>query len=187
MQTSPHVRSAQDGVNDALWARANQLGVEVLNQADAFVNVSAKCRALHAIAKALVCEHNALGQEGLNPLDPLEMLTQLPKSEQQLAQFAGVLDQQAGAIRRAFDTHKLVMTSFPFSWLPLRPRVAFGEQMIHRAYNAAKEALNREKPALIDADQNLRNVMSLFHGQALVGLEEDVENLVDSLCVFLRK
>lgn len=25
MQTSPCVRSAQDGVNDALWARANQL------------------------------------------------------------------------------------------------------------------------------------------------------------------
>jgi hypothetical protein len=170
MQTSPHVRSAQDGVNDALWARANQLGVEVLSKADACVNVSAKCHALHAIAEALLCEQNALA-----------MFPRLPASEQQLARFAGVLDQQAGAIRRAFDTHKLVMTSFPFSWLPLRPRVAFGEQMIHRAYNAAKEALNREMPALIDADHILRDVLKSLDGPALVPLVDDAENLVNSL------
>lgn len=170
MQTSPRVRSAQDDVNDALWARANQLGVEVLSKADAFENVSAKCCALHTIAESLLCTQNALA-----------MFPQLPKSEQQLARFAGVLDQQAGAIRRAFDTHKQVMTSFPFSWLPLRPRVAFGEQMIHRAYNTAKEALNREMPALIDADHMLRDVLKSLDGSALVPLEKEAKNLVNSL------
>jgi hypothetical protein len=176
MLGASHVQADSRGAAELLWDRANALSSEVLGKEKEFQHVSEICRALNAVAQSCVDDLTTLEQTHVPDVNAL-----LKHSALQLGRFADMLDRKAGMCRHALGVHKLVMTQFPFSWLPVRPRVAFGEHVIHGVFNGAKAALDRSRTDVLQADQTLRDAVVNLSGGELVLLMPEVERLTESL------